>query len=105
MRLAVHTDYVYRQQDGAVFADRAFVIFLARIAQSTEKTVIAGRLDPEPGRSHYELAPEIEFLALPHYKSLLNPFSVLGAALETLRRVWRAPDDVDVVWLLGPYWL
>lgn len=101
--MAVHTDYVYRQQDGAVFADRAFVIFLARIAQSTEKMVIAGRLDPEPGRSHYELAPEIEFLALPHYKSLLNPLSVLGAVLGSLRRFWRALDDVDVVWLLGPY--
>ena len=31
VRLAAYTDYVYKQRDGAVYAQRAFALFLARL--------------------------------------------------------------------------
>jgi hypothetical protein len=34
VRLAVYTDYVYRREDGAVFAERAFALFVARLAST-----------------------------------------------------------------------
>jgi hypothetical protein len=53
VRVAVHTDYVYRKDGDDVFAERAFALFLARLADSLEGMVLVGRLDPDPGRSHY----------------------------------------------------
>ena len=104
MRLAVYTDYAYRQDhDGAVYADRAFVKFVLEMEHSLDKLVLLGRANPEPGRSHYRLPPEVEFVPLPHYPSLNHPLKMLGAIPRSLVRFWKALDDVDAAWLLGPY--
>jgi glycosyltransferase involved in cell wall biosynthesis len=103
VRLAVHTDYVYRREGDAVFAERAFALFLARLGGSVERLVLVGRLDPEPGRSHYRLPEQVAFVPLPHYPSLLSPGRAVLATLRSVRRLWRTLDDVDAVWLLGPY--
>jgi glycosyltransferase involved in cell wall biosynthesis len=104
LRLAVYTDYAYRRsRDGAVYADRAFVKFVLEMERSLDKLVLVGRANPEPGRSHYELPPEVEFVPLPHYPSLNHPLQMLGAIPRSLARFWRALDEVDAAWLLGPY--
>jgi glycosyltransferase involved in cell wall biosynthesis len=103
MRIAVHTDYSYRRDGEAVFAERAFVLFLIELSRSFEGTVVLGRLDPKPGRSHYRLPDDIEFVGLPHYSSLLQPLRVALATLRSIRRFWTTLDRVDAVWLLGPY--
>lgn len=103
MRLAVYTDYVYRRQGDGVYAERAFALFMAGLAAELERVVILGRLDPEPGIAHYRLPDDVAFVALPHYPSLSRVGAVAGAALRSLRAFWRALDDVDVVWLLGPH--
>jgi glycosyltransferase involved in cell wall biosynthesis len=103
LRLAVYTDYSYRREGGAVFGERAFVLFLAGLARSADQLVILGRLDPRPGRSHYRIPDGVRFVPLPHYESLLAPFRAMLAMLRSLGRFWRALDDVDTVWLLGPY--
>jgi glycosyltransferase involved in cell wall biosynthesis len=102
MRLAVYTDYSYRREEGSVYGERAFVLFLAGLAGLVEHMVLLGRLDPAPGRSHYPVPPAIEFVPLPHYRSAADPFGVARAAAGSLRRFWRALDGVDGVWLLGP---
>lgn len=106
MRLAVYTDYAYRRDhDGAVYADRAFVKFVLEMERALDKVVLLGRANPEPGRSHYKLPPEVEFVPLPHYPSLNHPLKMLGAIPRSLARFWRSLDEVDAAWLLGPYLL
>ena len=103
MRLAVYTDYVYRRDGGAVYAERAFALFLAGLAPYVDRLVIVGRLDPRSGASHYRLPDDVEFVALPHYSSLVHPRESLPAMVRSLGRFWRVLRDVDTAWLLGPY--
>jgi glycosyltransferase involved in cell wall biosynthesis len=103
VRLAVYTDYEYRSDGTRRYGQRAFVVFLQALAQDVERMVLVGRLDPHPGISHYPLDDDTELLGLPHYESLANPLAVARSLLVSLRRFWRLLDDVDVVWVLGPY--
>jgi len=102
MRLAVYTDYVYRREGEAVYAERAFALFVSRLGNRLDRLVLLGREDPRPGRSHYRLPPTTEYLALPYYPSLARPVQAAPAMARSLRAFWRALDGVDAVWLLGP---
>src|SRR3954468_23718341 len=103
MRLAVYTDYVYKRRDGAVYAQRAFALFLARLGGEVDALAITGRLDPDPGESYYRLPDDVEFVPLPHYASLARPLSAVPAMVRSLGRFWRLLGRVDAAWLLGPY--
>src|SRR3954469_7062851 len=103
VRVVVYTDYVYKREDGVVYAQRAFALFLARLARHVDHLVVAGRLDPEPGRSYYALPPDVEFVPLPHYPSLAQPLRAVPAMVRSLTTFWRALAGVDRAWLLGPY--
>jgi glycosyltransferase involved in cell wall biosynthesis len=103
VRLLVYTDYVYRRRDGAVFGERAFVLFLAALADEVDEVTLLGRLAPDDGPARYRVPPAIRFVALPYYERLAQPLAVLGSAPRTLARAWRALGDADVVWLLGPH--
>ncbi len=105
MRLAVYTDYVYTREGDAVYAERAFALFLAGLAEHVERLVIVGRLSPESRTSHYRLPPSVEFVALPHYSSLVNARESVPAMVRSLGRFWRVLRGVDTAWLLGPYML
>jgi glycosyltransferase involved in cell wall biosynthesis len=102
VRLAVYLDYVHRREGSRVYAPRAFTLFVAGLGAAFDRLVIAGRVDPEPGRSHYPLPDDIEFLDLPHYRSAASALG-LAAVLRTALRRWDAAlRGVDVVWVLGP---
>jgi glycosyltransferase involved in cell wall biosynthesis len=103
VRLAAYTDYVYRRDGDAVYAERAFALFLARLAPTLEHMVVVGRLDPKPGSAHYRLPDALEFVGLAHYRSLASPGAVALALARSLRRFWAVLAEVDVVWLLGPH--
>ena len=106
MRLAVYTDYAYRRDGDAVYAERAFVLFLGELARHVDRLVLVGRLDPRPGRferSHYRVADEIEFVALPHYESLASPGAASSALRGSARAFASVLDGVDAAWLLGPH--
>jgi glycosyltransferase involved in cell wall biosynthesis len=105
MRVAVYTDYKYRRDAGGVYAEKAFSLFLARLANELDGLVLLGRLDPRPGRWHYPLPASISFVPLPWYPSLAKPLKAAPAMLRSIRRFWRVLDHVDCVWLLGPYFL
>ena len=58
MRLAVYTDYVYRREGEAVYAERAFALFLAELARHVDRHVAAQlrrALHPELTQSFAEL--------------------------------------------------
>jgi glycosyltransferase involved in cell wall biosynthesis len=105
MRFAVYTDYKYRRDPTGVYAEKAFTLFLARLADELDGLVLLGRLDPRPGKWHYRLPASLSFVPLPWYPSLTRPLTVAPAMLRSIRRFWRALDDVDGVWLLGPHLL
>ena len=103
MRIAVYTDYKYRRDADGVYAEKAFALFLDRLAHDLDGLVLLGRLDPRPGRWHYRLPPRVTFVSLPWYPSLSRPLGAAPAMVKSIRRFWRALDGVDVVWLLGPH--
>jgi glycosyltransferase involved in cell wall biosynthesis len=105
MRFAVYTDYKYRRDATGVYAEKAFTLFLARLADELDGLVLLGRLDPRPGRWHYRLPPSLSFVPLPWYPSLASPLAAVPAMVRSVRRFWRVLDDVDGVWVLGPHLL
>ncbi len=102
LRLAVYTDYAYRQHDGKVYAERAFAVFLAQLADRVGRMVVVGRLNPEPGRERYPLPDGVRFVPLPYYRNAADPKALkpMFQSLSTFRRVLR---DVDAAWVLGPH--
>jgi glycosyltransferase involved in cell wall biosynthesis len=103
VRLAVYTDYVYRQVDGEVFAERAFALFLARLSCAVDRLVLVGREAPDPDGARYAVGAGVELVALPYYPRLSDPAAVVRSSLVSLARFWRALRAVDCVWLLGPH--
>jgi glycosyltransferase involved in cell wall biosynthesis len=103
MRLAVYTDYVYRRVGGVTYAERAFALFLAALAPRVERLRLVGRLAQEGGVTRYQLPAGIELAPLPHYASLADPVAALRSLVRSLGHMNRALNDVDVIWILGPY--
>jgi glycosyltransferase involved in cell wall biosynthesis len=103
LRLAVYTDYEYRSDGTRRYGQRAFVVFLEALRERVEELVLVGRLDPKPGSSHYPLHEDTELVGLPHYESLGHPLAVASSLLVSVKLFWRLLDEVDTVWVLGPY--
>jgi glycosyltransferase involved in cell wall biosynthesis len=79
------------------------VRFLGALAHELGWLRLLGRLDRGPGPAHYALDAAIEFVPLPHYRRLSQPGPVLRSVPGTFMRMWRALDDADAVFSLGPY--
>lgn len=101
MRLGVYCDFSYRISEGATYAEFPFSLFIEGLAPHCERLVVLGRLDPTPGRFPYELRTA-QLVALPHYGSGADLAAVLRTLPIAIGRYWRALDDLDVVWILGP---
>jgi glycosyltransferase involved in cell wall biosynthesis len=100
-RLGVYTDYAYSLSSGRPYAERAFALFVAALGPKLERVVVIGRLDPD-GDSRYPLG-EVELAPLPHYPSLSHTLPAIRGMLGSLRPFWRALDELDCVWILGPH--
>ena len=103
MRLSVYTDYAYQRRGDAIYAERAFAIFLVRLAGSFEGFVLVGRELQGGDAQRYLIPAHIDFVGLPYYRTLARPTEAAGGMVESLRRFWRSLDAVDAVWLLGPH--
>jgi glycosyltransferase involved in cell wall biosynthesis len=104
MRLAVYTDFPYhRGQDGSLWAEQAFGLFIGEMAPALERLVVIGRLDADPASARHRLPGSVELLALPHYGSLISFGGVLAAFARSLAVFWRGLAGVDAVWLMGPH--
>lgn len=100
-RLGVYTDYNYSLREGRPYAERAFAIFVAELANRLERVAVIGKLNPD-GQSRYPLG-EVDFVALPHYPSLSHLGPAIRGMLGSLRPFWRALAELDCVWILGPH--
>ena len=103
LRLAVYTDDEYSEYGGELYARRAFTLFLAGVAARLERMVIVGRLREGGELAHYRLPQEVAFVGFPYYESLASPLRAGRGMGRSLARFWRAIDDVDGCWLLGPH--
>jgi glycosyltransferase involved in cell wall biosynthesis len=103
MKLGVYTDYVYRRIDGTLYAERAFALFLAALAPRFDRMTLIGRLAPDAGEPRYRLPEGIELAPLQHYGTLADPAAALRSLAGSLRAMWHALDDLEVLWVLGPY--
>ena len=101
MRLAVYCDYSYQVRGERLFAELPFALFVERLGDHFERLVLVGRLDRGAAQFPFELRGA-ELRPLPHYASGAQLARVLGTMPRSGRRFWRALDEVDVVWLLGP---
>ena len=103
MRLGIYADLLYRRDGGgAVSTDRAFVLFLAGLAERLEEVVIFGRLHPLAGRAPYVLPTRIRFVPFPYYNRATDV--AMWRGFERLRRAFSAEvGNLDVVWLFGPH--
>jgi glycosyltransferase involved in cell wall biosynthesis len=100
-RLGVYTDYAYSLKNGRPYAERAFAIFIAELAHTLERIAVIGRLDADAG-SRYPLG-EVVFVPLPHYPSLTHTWLAVRGMLGSLRPFWRALDELDSIWIMGPH--
>jgi glycosyltransferase involved in cell wall biosynthesis len=94
---------VFRRENGVFFTDESFVLFIMALADHLDHVVLAGRLDPLPGPSHYRVRDEIGFVPLPYYSSLSKPVEAIRVTAKSLLSFWRLLGSVDGVWLLGPH--
>jgi glycosyltransferase involved in cell wall biosynthesis len=102
MNVVVYTDYAYRRDQDAVFAERAFACYLAALAEELGGMTLLGRTDAQV-RPRYRLPTAVRFAELPGYDSLLAPLAVLRAATGSARIAWHELGEADVAWLLGPH--
>ncbi len=104
MRLAAYTDYSYHRVGDAVYAERAFALFLSSLGERFERLTVLGRLAPSSeGMARYELGERVEFVPLPYYARLTDPRSFLPGVLGTLKAFWQALAEIDCICLFGPH--
>src|SRR5207244_3894297 len=103
LRIAVYSDFPYRRENGVVYAEQAFALFLAGLAEHLERVTLVGRLDPAEGRFPYRVPEQLGFEPLPHYPTLAKPLDAVRVSLVAMRRFWSVLGHVDGVWLLGPH--
>jgi glycosyltransferase involved in cell wall biosynthesis len=103
LRIAVYTDYAYRRDEAGVYAERAFALFVNELAGRVGQLTLLGRVHPGSGRGRYRMDDRLRFVELPFYEALTDPRRSVGRMAASLGRFWRALDDVDAVWLLGPH--
>ncbi len=103
VRLAVYTDYTYHRVGEEVFAERAFALFLGRLAGELDRLLLVGREAPVVSQARYAVGAGVELVSLPYYRRLSEPWAVLRSSIQSAARFWRALRGVDGVWLLGPH--
>lgn len=78
-----------------------FMRFACAVGGNFERFRLIARQTADQGATAYELPPGVELGALPNYPSLRHVGRVALALPQTIRRIWRALRDLDVVWVSG----
>jgi len=103
LRVLAYTDQRYWRRERSIWAQRSFVCLLGELAGELGSLTVAGRLSRDAsGEARYRLADGVRFVALPWYESAADARALARASAGSLRRFWRALDEADVCWLLGP---
>jgi glycosyltransferase involved in cell wall biosynthesis len=111
-RLGLYIDTIYRlsEEDGVrrvltISQCYQFLRFACAAGDSFDSLVVFGR-QAAPGIATEFALPRvgtIDVAPLPYYANLRQVRQVLRAALGVVKGMWRGLDNVDVVWVFGPY--
>jgi glycosyltransferase involved in cell wall biosynthesis len=103
-RLGLFIDGPFRLgESGQVFTNDeefGFMRFAAAVGRSFGRFALIARAAGQE-RTPYELPAGVELVPLPDYGSLRRIGRLLAAIPRTVRRMWRALDELDVVWVTG----
>ena len=102
IKLLAFTDYVYRRRDGVLYGERAFSVFLAALGHQVDELTLVGRLDPKVDACRYPLPGEHPVRRPSALRQPDRAAAVAPSLARSLWRFWRALEDADRVWLLGP---
>jgi glycosyltransferase involved in cell wall biosynthesis len=111
-RLGLYIDTIYRPSDAdgtrrvlTISQCYQFLRFACAVAESFDSLVLFGRQAPPELATDFPLPFEgrIDVAPLPYYANLKNVGQVARAAAGVVRGMWRGLDNVDVVWVFGPY--
>jgi glycosyltransferase involved in cell wall biosynthesis len=103
VKLAVYTDYAYAGSRDGLTAERSFALFLREVSAQLEGLLLIGRLRPSGEPLRYPVGSGDQFVALPFYSSLAQPWRVLKVTASSIRIFSGATRDADAVWLFGPH--
>jgi glycosyltransferase involved in cell wall biosynthesis len=103
VRLGIYADLAYRADSDGVSTDRAFILFIAALAERVDKLVLFGRLDPRPGRAPYVLPERIRFVPLPHYARATDVAAMLRGLRAAQRTFAATIESLDLGWIFGPH--
>ena len=70
MRLAVYTDYTYHVETASPTRSGRSPYSSPDLRRISLGLTVFGRLDPAPARSRYGLGADVDFVALPYYRTL-----------------------------------
>jgi glycosyltransferase involved in cell wall biosynthesis len=106
LRLGVYVDTVFRLDGTRLFTNSEafpFMLFVGEVATGFARTMLIGRTVEQGADTGYELPGALGLISLPYYENLRRLGSVLRTGWSTLRAMWRALDQLDVVWVFGPH--
>ncbi len=99
-------DTVYRQDAGdRVYTEASplpFLHFVCEVGGHFDGLTLFGRRDPG-GVAERPLPSPARVAYLPYYENLAKGMQVLKATPGTVAGMWRGLDEVDAVWVFGPY--
>ena len=78
-----------------------FMRFACAVGGRFDRFRLIARRTSESSTTPYALPGDIELGALPHYPSLRHIGRVALAVPRTIRPMWRALNDLDIVWVSG----
>jgi glycosyltransferase involved in cell wall biosynthesis len=110
-RLGIYQDGPFRIVDSGsppllvpAPSDRAFLRFALEVGREFDSTVLFVRARHVVDRDGEDpLPPDVGFVELPYYESLVDLGQVARAVPGTIRAFWHGLDRVDAVWALGPH--
>ena len=78
-----------------------FMRFAAAVGARFERFALIAREGGDEAADWEALPPGVGLVALPHYASLRDIRRLAAVVPSTIRRMWRALDDLDAVWVSG----
>jgi glycosyltransferase involved in cell wall biosynthesis len=78
-----------------------FMRFACAVGERFERFALIARETEDAAAAGHELPAGVELIALPDYGSLRRLGGLLRALPATVRRMWRALDGLDAVWVSG----
>jgi hypothetical protein len=100
LKLGLFVDAAFRSEGGRTWSGSellGFAIFAASVGEKFDRFLLISRGTADSSATPFPLPGAVEHVPLPLYPSLKHIGAVMRAAPGTVRAIWRALADVDLV--------